>query len=86
MPSCGSVFRNPEPLKAGKLIEDLGLKGKRIGGAEISRIHSNFIVNIGGAKASDIKELIKLVQNRVKSAHNLHLYPEVKELGFVQKV
>ena len=81
-PSCGSVFRNPEPLKAGKLIEDLGLKGTRIGGAEVSTLHANFIVNKGDAKAADIDQLISLVQDRVQDRHNLSLHPEVKRLGF----
>ncbi len=82
LPSCGSVFRNPEPLKAGKLIENLGLKGKRIGDAEISKKHANFIVNNGSAKASDIDKLIRLVQKEVEEAHQLLLHPEVKRLGF----
>lgn len=81
-PSCGSVFRNPEPQKAGRLIEELGLKGTRIGGAEISTLHANFIVNTGGAQATDIHQLIHLVQDRIKAAHGIHLHPEVKQLGF----
>ncbi len=82
LPSCGSVFRNPEPLKAGRLIEALGLKGHRIGGAEISPIHANFIVNIGGATAADINQMIALIQQRVQIAHGVMLHPEVKRLGF----
>lgn len=82
LPSCGSVFRNPEPLKAGRLIEALGLKGHRIGGAEISPIHANFIVNIGGATAADINQMITLIQQRVQIAHGVMLHPEVKRLGF----
>ena len=82
LPSCGSVFRNPEPLKAGRLIEGLGLKGWRVGGAEVSSVHANFIVNRGGATASDINALIELVQKRVEQAHGLILHPEVKRLGF----
>lgn len=81
-PSCGSVFRNPEPLKAAQLIEDLGLKGHRIGGAEISTIHANFIVNTGQASASNIKQLMALVQKKVQEKHGLTLHPEVKQLGF----
>ena len=81
-PSCGSVFRNPEPLKAGRLIEDLGLKGTRIGGAEVSTLHANFIVNTGDATANDIDQLIALVQQQVREHHDLNLHPEVKRLGF----
>ena len=81
-PSCGSVFRNPEPQKAGRLIEEMGLKGTRIGGAEVSTLHANFIVNIGDAQARDIYQLIHLVQDRIKAAHGIHLHPEVKQLGF----
>jgi UDP-N-acetylmuramate dehydrogenase len=80
-PSCGSVFRNPEPQKAGQLIEALGLKGLRVGGAEVSPIHANFIVNTGGATATDIDQLIAQVQQRVQAAHGIALHPEVKRLG-----
>ncbi|MGE4582558.1 MAG: UDP-N-acetylmuramate dehydrogenase [Synechococcus sp.] len=82
LPSCGSVFRNPEPLKAGRLIQDLGLKGERIGGAEVSTVHANFIVNTGNATAVDINQLIELVQDRVEQRHAVRLHPEVKRLGF----
>ncbi len=81
-PSCGSVFRNPEPEKAGRLIEALDLKGTRIGGAEVSTLHANFIVNTGGATAADIDALIALVQERVRQASGIGLHPEVKRLGF----
>ncbi|MDM7937141.1 MAG: UDP-N-acetylmuramate dehydrogenase [Cyanobium sp. CZS 48M] len=80
-PSCGSVFRNPEPRKAGQLIEQLGLKGLALGGAMVSPIHANFIVNTGGASAADIEQLIRLVQQRVFSAHGIELHTEVKRLG-----
>jgi UDP-N-acetylmuramate dehydrogenase len=83
-PSCGSVFRNPEPRKAGQLIESLGLKGSRIGGAEVSTLHANFIVNTGGATAADIDALISLVRERVLAAEGIDLHPEVKRLGFPQ--
>ena len=82
LPSCGSVFRNPEPLKAGRLIQDLGLKGERVGGAEISSVHANFIVNTGNATAANINQLIELVQDRVEQRHAVRLHPEVKRLGF----
>ena len=80
-PSCGSVFRNPEPRKAGQLIEGLGLKGLSIGGAQVSPIHANFIVNTGAASASEIDQLISAVQERVAAAHGIALHPEVKRLG-----
>jgi UDP-N-acetylmuramate dehydrogenase len=80
-PSCGSVFRNPEPEKAGQLIEGLALKGLSIGGAQVSPLHANFIVNTGGATARDIDQLIALVQQRVVAAHGIELHTEVKRLG-----
>ena len=80
-PSCGSVFRNPEPRKAGQLIEGLGLKGLSIGGAQVSPIHANFIVNTGAASAAEIDQLISAVQQRVAAAHGITLHPEVKRLG-----
>ncbi len=85
LPSCGSVFRNPEKDKAGRMIENLGLKGLRIGGAEISTTHANFIVNTGNATAKDIKELIAVIQKKVQDTHGVLLHQEVKELGFDRK-
>jgi len=76
------VFRNPEPRKAGQLIEALGLKGERLGGAQVSPMHANFIVNTGGARAGEIEALIGRVQARVLAAHGIALHPEVKRLGF----
>jgi UDP-N-acetylmuramate dehydrogenase len=81
-PSCGSVFRNPEPLKAGQLIESLGLKGLSVGDAQVSPIHANFIVNTGFATAADIDALIRLVQQRVLEGCGVRLQTEVKRLGF----
>jgi UDP-N-acetylmuramate dehydrogenase len=80
-PSCGSVFRNPEPRKAGQLIEALGLKGFSIGGAQVSPLHANFIVNTGQATAHDITALIETVQEQVWQTHGVRLHPEVKRLG-----
>jgi UDP-N-acetylmuramate dehydrogenase len=80
-PSCGSVFRNPEPDKAGQLIEALGLKGLSIGGAQVSPIHANFIVNTGAATATEIDQLIGAVQQRIQAAHGITLHTEVKRLG-----
>ena len=76
-PSAGSVFRNPsKELPAGKIIEDLGYKGKTIGGAEVSLKHANFIVNKDDAKASDIKELITSIKKDVKEKYNIDLICE----------
>lgn len=81
LPSCGSVFRNPELHKAGWLIEQTGLKGYQIGGAQVSTLHANFIVNCGRATAADILQLIRHVQERVEERWSIHLEPEVKMLG-----
>ena len=81
-PSCGSVFRNPEPRKAGQLIEELGLKGLSVGGAQVSPLHANFIVNTGAATAADIDTLVGLVQDKVLGKYGILLHPEVKRLGF----
>ncbi|MCY6493020.1 UDP-N-acetylmuramate dehydrogenase [Leptolyngbya sp. GGD] len=81
LPSCGSVFRNPDAYKAGWLIEQVGLKGHQIGGAQVAQRHANFILNCGGATASDIFELIHHVQQRVHQEWSLLLEPEVKMLG-----
>lgn len=76
MPSAGSVFRNPEGMSAGKLIEDIGLKGYTIGGAQISTKHANFIVNIGDATDKDIIELIEYTKIKVKETYNIDLLLE----------
>ncbi len=75
-PSAGSVFRNPEDDFAGRIIEECGLKGKKVGGAMISRKHANFIVNAHKASANDIKELIDLVKEKVKTKFNIELKVE----------
>lgn len=76
-PSCGSVFTNPPGASAGALIEQAGLKGTRIGGAEVSTKHANFIVTHPGARAADVEELIALVVGRVHDATGVTLHPEV---------
>lgn len=81
MPSAGSVFRNPDGLSAGKLIEDIGLKGYTIGGAQISNKHANFIVNIGGATYDDIIKLIEYTKKRVKEEYNIELLLEQEIIG-----
>ncbi|WP_414570918.1 UDP-N-acetylmuramate dehydrogenase [Nostoc sp. CCY 9925] len=83
-PSCGSVFRNPKPYSAGWLIEQTGLKGYQIGGAQVAQLHANFIVNRGGAKASDIFCLIRHIQHQVQERWSIRLEPEVKMLGEFQ--
>lgn len=81
--SCGSVFRNPEGYYAAELIEQCGLKGRRIGGAVISEKHANFIINDNNATAADIESLIKLIQQEVDRQHGILLQPEVKIVGDV---
>ena len=76
-PSAGSVFRNPEDADpAGKLIEDIGLKGLTKGGAEVSNIHANFIINKGNASAKDIHDLILFVKDAVKEHYDIDLKVE----------
>ena len=81
MPSAGSTFKRPEGYFAGTLIEQTGLKGFKVGGAQISLKHAGFVVNSGGATAQDVLDLIKEVQNRVYQAHGVKLFPEVRMLG-----
>ena len=81
-PSAGSVFRNPKGLYSGKLIEDLNLKGYQIGGAKISEKHANFIINVGGAKASDIKDIIDYVKEKVKEKYNINLRVEQRLINW----
>jgi UDP-N-acetylmuramate dehydrogenase len=81
LPSCGSVFRNPHPQSAAWLIEHTGLKGYQIGNAQVANLHANFILNRGGAKASDIFSLIQHIQETVQRQWSILLEPEVKMLG-----
>jgi len=81
LPNAGSVFRNPEGDHAARLIESCGLKGKRIGGAEVSEKHANFIVNVGDATATDIENLINEVRATVQRQTGVALHPEVKIVG-----
>lgn len=76
MPSAGSVFRNPEGLSAGKLIEDIGLKGYTIGGAQVSEKHANFIINTSNATYEDIISLIDYIKEKVKEEYNIDLILE----------
>lgn len=81
LPSCGSVFQNPKPYTAGWLIEQTGLKGYQIGAAQVAQRHANFILNCGGATASDIFQLILHIQQQVEKCWSVWLEPEVKFLG-----
>ena len=82
LPSFGSVFKNPTDNYAGKLIEEVGLKGFSIGGAQISNMHSNFIVNNGNATSEEIYQLITVIQQKVKEKKGIFLHPEVRMIGY----
>jgi UDP-N-acetylmuramate dehydrogenase len=85
-PCCGSVFRNPSaetPLRtAGQLVEACGLKGRRVGDAEVSPKHANYIVNLGSATAADVLGLMRLARDQVQARFGITLEPEVKLVGF----
>jgi UDP-N-acetylenolpyruvoylglucosamine reductase len=80
-PSAGCIFKNPKTIPAGKLIDELGLKGTRVGGAMVSDVHGNFIVNDGSATAEDVLRLIEVIKQRAKSARGIELETEVEILG-----
>lgn len=80
-PCAGSIFRNPLPNYAGKLIEEAGLKGYSIGGAKISEMHGNFIVNSGGAKAEDVLSLIQYVKDKIFESYQIMMETEVEIVG-----
>jgi UDP-N-acetylmuramate dehydrogenase len=81
LPSFGSTFRNPPGDAAGRLVEAAGLKGHRIGGAEISAVHANFVVNVGGATARDVLALVRLMRDRVRERFGVTLETEVRLVG-----
>lgn len=81
-PNGGSVFVNPPGHKSGKLIEECGLKGFRIGDAQVSEKHGNFIINLGNARATDVLQLVKHVQDTVLEHKGVSLHPEWVMLGF----
>ena len=81
LPSAGSMFKRPPGYFAGTLIDQTGLKGYTVGGAQVSTKHAGFVVNMGGATASDVLQLISDVQSKVFAAHGVHLEPEVLVLG-----
>jgi UDP-N-acetylmuramate dehydrogenase len=76
-----SIFRNPLPNYAGQLIEKAGLKGYKIGGAKVSDMHANFIVNDGGAKAQDVLDLIGYIKKTILEEDNIQLETEVEIIG-----
>ena len=78
MPSCGSAFKRPEGHFAGALIEQCGLKGYSIGGAQVSRKHAGFIVNTGNATAKDVEDLIEFIQKTVFEKTGVALTPEIR--------
>ncbi len=80
-PSAGCIFKNPQTVPAGRLIEELGLKGARVGGAVVSDVHGNFIVNEGNATARDVLELIDLVKAKALQARGIELRTEVEIVG-----
>ncbi len=81
-PSAGCIFKNPSPaISAGQLIDQAGLKGARVGGAAVSAVHANFIINDGTASARDVLELIELIRSRVKAARGIDLQTEVEIVG-----
>ena len=81
-PSAGSTFRNPEEMPAWKIIDELGLRGYQVGGAKVSEKHSNFIVNVGDAKASDVNTIIRTIQSKAKEAYGIQLITEVEFLNW----
>ena len=82
LPSFGSVFKNPTNNFAGKLIEEVGLKGFSIGNAQVSKLHSNFIVNNGDATSEEIYQLITVIQQKVLQKKGIFLHPEVRMIGY----
>lgn len=81
-PSAGCIFKNPSPEKpAGAIIDRLGFKGVTVGGAEVSRVHANFIVNGGGASAADVLSLIEMIRGRVKEQEHIELELEIRVVG-----
>lgn len=83
--SCGSVFRNPPEGSVGKMVEDCGLKGFSVGGAQVSEVHANVIVNTGSASASDVLAVMQEMYGKVREKFGVELQPEVKFLGFSRR-
>jgi len=81
-PSAGSVFKNPPDVSAGQLIDQCGLRGKRINNVQISEKHANFIINLGQGQAADVRQLIEMAKKAVKDKFNVQLEEEIQYLGF----
>lgn len=79
--NCGSVFKNPPGRSAWQYVDDVGLRGHRIGNAQFSELHSNFILNLGGASAKDVTSLVELAQDKVRAKFNVELQTEVMLVG-----
>ena len=79
--SAGSTFKRPEGYFAGKLIEDAGLRGFRVGNAQVSEKHCGFVINLGGATAREVSELMESVVRKVEADSGVRLEPEVKRIG-----
>lgn len=84
-PSCGSVFKNPEGYYSWQLIENIGYRGKKIGGAMVSEKHANFILNVDHAKADDYLQLINEIKKRVKNSYGVSFLPEVEMFNWLKK-
>ncbi|QRG87476.1 UDP-N-acetylmuramate dehydrogenase [Bulleidia sp. zg-1006] len=84
-PSCGSIFKNPEGYYSWQLIDNIGYRGKRVGDAMVSEKHSNFIINIGHAKANDYLALIQDIQQKVKKSYQIDFIPEVEIFNWQEK-
>ena len=81
-PSAGSTFKRPEGYFAGQLIDETGLRGFQVGGAQVSEKHCGFVINTGNATSHDVRQLIEEVANRVEKKFGVRLHPEVKMIGF----
>jgi len=81
-PSAGCIFKNPPGESAGRLIDQAGLKGLSVGGAIVSPVHGNFVINRGGATASDVMELVERIRERILAEHGIELEMEVRRVGF----
>ncbi|MFH1643019.1 MAG: UDP-N-acetylmuramate dehydrogenase [Patescibacteria group bacterium] len=81
-PSAGSIFKNPKNDSAGRIIDQAGLRGKKIGNVQVSEKHANFIVNLGGGKAKDVVKLIELIKETVKEKFKINLEEEIQYVGF----